>query len=49
MPTTQNLLFTTLPQGRADGRLRLSVFVSPRLRPDGGRGTLADFPDLADW
>ncbi|MDX2648459.1 hypothetical protein PV341_33800 [Streptomyces sp. PA03-1a] len=51
MSTTQNFLFTALPQGKApDGELlRLSVFVSPRLFPDGGRGTLSQFPDLTAW
>ncbi|MGY3319578.1 hypothetical protein [Arthrobacter sp. TE12232] len=38
-----------LPGGlTADGQLAASVFIAPRLRPD-GQVTLADFPDFADW
>ena len=47
----QIVTFTTLPNGVApNGNLRLSVFVSPFLQPDGGgETTLAQFPDWLDW
>jgi hypothetical protein len=51
--TAQRILWTALPNGRTerDGRtfLRLSVFVAPRLAPDGGRGKLGEFPDWVNW
>ncbi len=47
---TQAAVFTLLPQDAdADGGFRASVFVSPRLTPDGGENTAADFPAFADW
>ncbi|MEK2491080.1 hypothetical protein WN990_16120 [Kitasatospora purpeofusca] len=51
MPSTQRLLFTAVPRPPSpDGRPpRVSVFVSPRLYPEGRSGTLAQFPDLANW
>ena len=50
----QTVIFTALPNGRdpADGALRLSVFVSPRLWTDDPalkRLKLAQFPDFLDW
>jgi hypothetical protein len=47
----QLVTFTALPNGIAsNGRLRLSVFVSPFLQPDGGGAvTLDRFPDWLDW
>jgi hypothetical protein len=51
----QQIIWTALPNGlRSDGtngRLRLSVFVSPRLRFDGDRttGKLQEFEDFRDW
>ena len=49
MPTTQTLLWIALPNGIGDqGQMRLSVFVTPRLRTDEG-ATLALFPDFLDW
>lgn len=46
----EKIIWTALPNGIAeDGRLRVSVFVSPRLTTDGGEGTLEDFPNFSDW
>jgi hypothetical protein len=53
----QTLIWTTLPAGAqapadpADGTLRLSVHVAPRLRTDEGLPvpTLSQFPELLDW
>lgn len=46
----QTMVFTALPDGPdLAGNLRLSVFISPRLFPDGEVGVLSDFPDLAVW
>lgn len=49
----QTITFTTLPNGVApSGKLRLSVFVSPRLWTDDPAGTkvdLSEFPDWLDW
>src|SRR5262245_40406496 len=47
----QLVTFTALPNGvTSNGRLRLSVFVSPFLQPDGGGQTDLDrFPDWLDW
>ena len=47
---TQTIAWTTLPNGfspEAGGAARISVFVSPRLAPDGD-GTLAEF-DFLNW
>jgi len=47
---TQTLLFTALPNGVAsDGRLRVSLLLSPRLDPQSSTGSLAQFPDFTDW
>ena len=49
MARTQMIQWVTLPGGVAeDGRLRLSVFVAPRLRSDEGM-SLVQFPDFVDW
>lgn len=49
----QRIIWTALPVERIErdsgGFLRLSVFVAPRLAPDGGRGKLGEFPDWTDW
>ncbi|MDP9099285.1 MAG: hypothetical protein M3N48_09890, partial [Verrucomicrobiota bacterium] len=50
----QTIIFTALPNGRdpADGALRLSVFISPRLWTDDPaikKLKLAQFPDFLDW
>jgi hypothetical protein len=47
--STQNIMWTALPNGLtpAGDRLRLSVLVSPRLVST--TGTLADFPEFLDW
>jgi hypothetical protein len=49
----QKILWIALPNGRIerDGLtlLRLSIYASPRLAPDGGSGRLGDFPDWASW
>lgn len=50
---TESVIFTALPNGHAgDGRLRFTVFVSPRLSTDGA-GTLpvqgAGFAAFEDW
>lgn len=46
-------IFTALPNGRtADGALRLSVYVSPRLwsdDPNAAKLKLSQFPDFLDW
>lgn len=46
----QTVIWTALPNGltAAGDRLRLSVYASPRLTPDGNRH-LAAFPDFVDW
>ncbi|MFB9651664.1 hypothetical protein [Pseudarthrobacter oxydans] len=55
MTIQQHLLWTVLPNGPApeDGRLRLSVFVAPRLRAQeaqpGQGATLGSFPDFLHW
>jgi hypothetical protein len=50
---TQTITWTALPNGiiqRKEGtRLRLSVFVSPRLESDSKNDTLSSFPDFLDW
>ncbi|MCW5863678.1 MAG: hypothetical protein KIT52_11290 [Anaerolineae bacterium] len=52
MTTTQTIVWIALPNGYAgeapERRLRLSVFVAPRLRSDAG-STLALYPDFLDW
>lgn len=49
----QEIIWTVLPNGidRQAAKLKLSVFVSPRLRFDGTEtsGTLGSFPDFLDW
>src|SRR4051794_26700942 len=49
----QTILCTALPNGRnADGSLRLSVYVSPRLWSDDvtvGKLKLSQFPDWLSW
>src|SRR5215216_3649149 len=47
----QTIIWTTLPNGKTGERLRLSLFLSPRLTCDepSGTTTLRTFPDLADW
>lgn len=49
--SSQNILWTVLPNGLSDDgtRLRLSVLVSPRLTTDAATGTLAEFADFHDW
>ncbi len=53
MAKTQTITFTALPNGVApSGKLRLSVFVSPRLWTDDGASAqvaLSEFPDWLDW
>ncbi|MEU5164091.1 hypothetical protein AB0G74_31370 [Streptomyces sp. NPDC020875] len=41
------IVWTPVPAGRAGGRLRLSVLVSPRLAGPGQ--TLADYPEWLEW
>lgn len=48
MLKTQRIIWTALPNGLAGSRLKLSVFVSPRLYID-SNGALSDFPDFANW
>ncbi len=53
MPT-QEIIWTALPNGLAEGsrhKLKLSVFITPRLRFDGHQktGNLGAFPDFLDW
>lgn len=45
------IVWTALPFGRTkDGRLRVSIVVSPRLTPESaGEQTLASFPAFLDW
>lgn len=51
----QKIIWTALPFGRVEdgplkGRLRISVVVSPRLRPDlASEQTLAAYKDVRDW
>jgi hypothetical protein len=49
----QMIMWTALPNGitgeASNRRLRLSVFVSPRLRGDTDEVKLSQFPDLLDW
>jgi hypothetical protein len=45
----QSLIWTALPNGfDADGNLRISALVSPRLEPDANQ-TLVAFPNFVDW
>ncbi len=50
---TQTITWTALPNGtasvRGETRLRLSVFVSPRLQSDTASAPLSLFPDFLDW
>lgn len=45
----QVVMWTALPRGAAEDRLRLAVFVSPKLDPGAGGGTLSLFPDFVNW
>jgi hypothetical protein len=47
----QSLIWTALPNGyTSDGKsLRLSIFLSPRLNPDGDPTRLDTFPEWVDW
>lgn len=47
----QTVIWTALPNGTGDGRLRLSVLVSPLLKTNEGlpRPTLTQFPDFLHW
>ena len=53
--TAVSLTWATLPNGiRRDSaddpwRARVSIFLTPRLQPDGESATLGDFPVFADW
>ena len=53
MAKKQTISFTALPNGVApNGKLRVSVFVSPRLWTDAPAGTdvsLSEFPDWVNW
>ncbi|HUZ47355.1 MAG TPA: hypothetical protein VMW54_12035 [Terriglobia bacterium] len=51
MAKKQTVMWTALPNGLADGKLKLSVFVSPRLETDEGlpRPTLSQFTDFLAW
>jgi hypothetical protein len=43
---SQTLIFVPLPNGIVNGKLAMSVYLSPRLT---GGATLAAFPDILDW
>lgn len=49
----QTITWTALPNGvvasRTAAKLKLSVFVSPRLQSDNAAPTLSLFPDFVDW
>ncbi|WP_353807626.1 hypothetical protein [Agromyces sp. SYSU T00194] len=49
----ENAIFTAIPAGRIDGeRLRVTIFVTPKLTTGAGPGVLlpiTDFPAFADW
>ena len=48
--SVEKIVWTALPWHRAeDGRLRLSVFVSPRLSNGSGALSLKDFPSFSNW
>ncbi len=53
MPQKQTIMWTALPNGLTSGgdRLKLSVFVSPRLQTAEGlpRPQLSQFPDFLNW
>src|SRR5689334_14758389 len=53
MAISQTIQWVALPNGStgegAERKLRLSVFVSPRLRADAGRDVLSSFPDFQNW
>ncbi|MGH2968318.1 MAG: hypothetical protein ACRDK0_04540, partial [Solirubrobacteraceae bacterium] len=46
---SQTVTWTVLPNGVKNGRLQLSVFVSPRLVADQPEDTLTQFTDWHDW
>src|ERR1700716_4109695 len=48
---TQRLIWTALPNGVINGKLRLSVFLSPRLETDGSESSLplGQFPYFVNW
>ncbi len=52
-PIHQTILFTALPNGIADGKVKLSVFISPRLESTGAsestRIPLSTFLDWVNW
>ncbi len=45
---SEQIIWTALPHGIANGRLRLSILISPRLS-GAGTLTLNDFPHFQDW
>ena len=47
----QTIVWTALPNGVEDSRLKLSVFAAPQLKTDEGlpAPTLDQFPDFLDW
>ncbi|MCV2394774.1 hypothetical protein OEB99_10685 [Actinotalea sp. M2MS4P-6] len=47
----ESVLWTVLPDGRRDDRLRATVLVSPRLTPDPGQSfqSVRAFPAFTDW
>jgi hypothetical protein len=51
MAQKQTIIWTALPNGMANGQLKLSVFVSPRLQTDQGlpHPTLTQFSDFLSW
>ncbi len=51
MAKKQTILWTALPNGLANGQLKLSVYVSPRLETNEGlpRPTLSQFTDFVNW
>lgn len=48
-PYTQQILWTALPAGVQDGRLKITVFVSPRLFSNQAAPQLSNWPDWAKW
>ncbi|WP_424857802.1 peptidoglycan-binding domain-containing protein [Streptomyces sp. SAI-170] len=51
MSLEQHINWTVLPAGLSDDgtQVRVSVFVAPRLQPEGTNATLAEFPDFLRW
>lgn len=48
--STERFTVVALPHSRhEDARFHVSLFVSPRLFPDGPEGSLRDFPTFLDW